>query len=69
MAGAGVAVLSAAVVNLLPFESLGHTEMLAALHLPIALWLTVEDLHPGFGLMTTLGFQQGPGQALEHEGR
>lgn len=30
----------------------------------VALWLAVESLHPGFGLMPTLGFQQGPGQAL-----
>ncbi|MCA9655532.1 MAG: hypothetical protein KC501_36790 [Myxococcales bacterium] len=30
----------------------------------VALWLAVEPLHPGFGLMLTLGFQQGPGQAL-----
>lgn len=30
----------------------------------VALWLAVEPLHPGFGLMPTLGFQQGPGQAL-----
>ena len=49
-------VLSAAVVNLLPFESLGHTEMLAALHLPIALWLTVGIAYAG-------------GQWLEHQQR
>lgn len=30
----------------------------------VAAWLAVEPLHPGFGLMLTLGFQQGPGQAL-----
>lgn len=30
----------------------------------VAAWLAVEPLHPGFGLMITLGFQQGPGQAL-----
>lgn len=30
----------------------------------VAAWLAVEQLHPGFGLMIMLGFQQGPGQAL-----
>lgn len=31
----------------------------------VALWIfVVQPLHPGFGLMITLGFQQGPGQAL-----
>ncbi|MCX4246293.1 sodium/glutamate symporter family protein [Paraliomyxa miuraensis] len=30
----------------------------------VAAWLALEPLHPGFGLMITLGFQQGPGQAL-----
>jgi len=31
----------------------------------VGLWLAFSDpLHPGFGLMVTLGFQQGPGQAL-----
>jgi len=30
----------------------------------VAAWLAVETLHPAFGLMITLGFQQGPGQAL-----
>ncbi len=30
----------------------------------LAAWLAVEPLHPGFGLMIMLGFQQGPGQAL-----
>jgi ESS family glutamate:Na+ symporter len=32
----------------------------------VALWLVIGALalHPGFGLMITLGFQQGPGQAL-----
>jgi ESS family glutamate:Na+ symporter len=30
----------------------------------VAAWLAVEPLHPGFGLMIMLGFQQGPGQAL-----
>ncbi len=30
----------------------------------VAAWLAVEPLHPGFGLMVMLGFQQGPGQAL-----
>lgn len=31
----------------------------------VAAWLAIrEALHPGFGLLVTLGFQQGPGQAL-----
>lgn len=32
----------------------------------VALWwaVTRDELHPGFGWMITLGFQQGPGQAL-----
>jgi len=34
-------VLGALVVNLLPFTPRGHTEVLAALHLPMALWLAV----------------------------
>ncbi len=34
-------VAAALVVNILPFERGGHTEVLAALHLPIALWLAV----------------------------
>ncbi len=34
-------VAAAAIVNVFPFEPAGHTEVLAALHLPIALWLTV----------------------------
>jgi hypothetical protein len=33
--------LAAVVVNLMPFASGAHTEILAALHLPIALWLAV----------------------------
>ena len=34
-------VLGALAVNLLPFTPLGNTEVLAALHLPMALWLAV----------------------------
>ncbi|MCA9410212.1 MAG: DUF4153 domain-containing protein [Candidatus Omnitrophica bacterium] len=34
-------------VNLMPFVSEGHTEALAALHLPIALWLTVGFAYVG----------------------
>lgn len=34
-------VVAALVVNLLPFVPQGHTEILAAIHLPIALWLVV----------------------------
>jgi hypothetical protein len=33
--------VGAVAVNLMPFASFGHTEILAALHLPIALWLAV----------------------------
>jgi hypothetical protein len=40
-------VLSALVMNLFPFISLGHTEILASLHLPIALWLTVGVAYAG----------------------
>jgi hypothetical protein len=35
------------VVNILPFQREGHTELLAALHLPIALWLTVGFAYTG----------------------
>lgn len=35
------------VVNILPFEPNGHTEVLAALHLPIALWLAVGFAYAG----------------------
>lgn len=38
---------SALVVNLLPFIKEGHTEILAAIHLPIALWLTVGVAYAG----------------------
>jgi hypothetical protein len=34
-------VLSALVINLYPFGAGSHTERLAALHLPIALWFAV----------------------------
>jgi hypothetical protein len=34
-------IAAALAVNILPFKHQGHTEVLAALHLPIALWLTV----------------------------
>jgi hypothetical protein len=34
-------VVAAAVINLMPFASNGHTLILAVLHLPIALWLAV----------------------------
>ncbi len=34
-------VVAAVVINLMPFASNGHTMVLAALHLPIALWLAV----------------------------
>jgi len=34
-------IVAALAVNVLPFEHRGHTELLAAIHLPIALWLAV----------------------------
>ncbi len=34
-------ILGILAVNLLPFEPAGHTEVLAAIHLPMALWLAV----------------------------
>ena len=40
-------VAAAVIVNVLPFETLGHTEVLAALHLPIALWVTVGYAYTG----------------------
>ncbi len=35
----------------------------------VAAWLAVEPLHPGFGLMIMLGFQQGPGRRCRSVGR
>ena len=35
------------VMNLLPFTPAGHTELLASLHLPMALWLTVGVAYAG----------------------
>jgi hypothetical protein len=35
------------IVNVLPLEPNGHTEMLAAIHLPIALWLAVGFAYTG----------------------
>lgn len=40
-------VIGALVVNLLPFAPGGHTEALAALHLPMALWLAVGIAYAG----------------------
>ena len=40
-------VVAAVVVNLMPFVSGGSTEVLAALHLPIALWLVVGGAYAG----------------------
>ncbi len=40
-------VAAAAAVNLMPFASGGHTFVLAALHLPIALWLAVGYAYAG----------------------
>ena len=44
------------VMNVMPFTASGHTELLAALHLPIVLWLTV-------------GFAYAGGQWRRHEQR
>lgn len=40
-------VVAALVVNFLPFTPMGNTEILAALHLPMALWLTVGVAYAG----------------------
>ncbi len=40
-------VLAAVIVNVMPFEEPWHTEVLAALHLPIALWVTVGFAYAG----------------------
>ena len=40
-------IAAGAIVNLLPFVPKGHTEILAAIHLPIALWLTVGFAYAG----------------------
>ena len=40
-------VVAALFMNLLPFKPGGHTEALAALHLPIALWLAVGAAYAG----------------------
>jgi hypothetical protein len=40
-------ILAALVINLLPFTPRGNTEVLAALHLPIALWLAVGVAYAG----------------------
>ena len=40
-------VVGALVVNLLPFEGLGDTAILATLHLPLALWLAVGVAYAG----------------------
>jgi hypothetical protein len=39
--------VAGAVMNAMPFQTSGHTEMLAALHLPIALWLAVGLAYAG----------------------
>ena len=49
-------VVAGLVMNLMPFQASGHTEVLAALHLPIASWLTV-------------GFAYAGGQWRNHEQR
>ncbi len=39
--------IAALAMNLLPFTPIGHTEMLAALHLPMALWLAMGLAYAG----------------------
>ncbi len=46
---------AAAFVNGVPFAPLGHTQVLAALHLPIALWLAVGVAYAGGRWNTTAG--------------
>jgi hypothetical protein len=50
-------VAAALIVNIIPFKREGHTEVLAALHLPIALWLTVCFAYAG-------GRWRDPGQRM-----
>jgi hypothetical protein len=40
-------VVGALAINLIPFTRLGHTEILAAIHLPMALWLMVGFAYTG----------------------
>ena len=40
-------IAAAAIANLLPFRTGGHTEVLAAIHLPIALWLAIGFAYAG----------------------
>jgi hypothetical protein len=40
-------IAGAVIVNIMPFEPASHTEVLAALHLPIALWLAVGYAYTG----------------------
>jgi hypothetical protein len=40
-------VAAALIVNIIPFKAEGHTAMLAALHLPIALWVSVGFAYAG----------------------
>ncbi|MCJ7627353.1 MAG: permease prefix domain 1-containing protein, partial [Longimicrobiales bacterium] len=40
-------IVAALVMNLLPFTPFGHTELLASLHLPMALWLAVGVAYAG----------------------
>ncbi|MEJ2204495.1 MAG: permease prefix domain 1-containing protein [Gemmatimonadota bacterium] len=49
-------VVGALAINLIPFTRLGHTEVLAAMHLPMALWLAV-------------GFAYANGQWRDHHQR
>ncbi len=44
---AGLFAVSAVVVNVMPYQPRGHTEILTALHLPIVLWLAVAFAYTG----------------------
>ncbi|MCH9680659.1 MAG: hypothetical protein K0V04_04425 [Deltaproteobacteria bacterium] len=44
--------------------TIGVVQAIVGLSLVALFYVLSQPLHPGFGLMLTLGFQQGPGQAL-----
>jgi hypothetical protein len=44
---AALFIAGALAVNLIPFQAGGHTELLAAMHLPMAFWLTVGVAYAG----------------------
>lgn len=40
-------IVAALAINVLPYKPMGHTELLAAVHLPMALWLTMGVAYAG----------------------